>query len=358
MSKYWSKAIKNIEPYTPGEQPRGRKFIKLNTNENPYPPSPLVIEAIKEAANDNLRLYPDPYGEVLRTTIAGYYNLKSDQVFVGNGSDEVLAFTYLAFFNPQEPILFPDVTYSFYPVYSSLFRIGYELIPLNEDFTIPVEMFKKKNGGIIFPNPNAPTGIYLDCQGIEDILKNNLEKVVVIDEAYIDFGGESALKLLDKYPNLLLIRTLSKARSLAGMRIGFALGHEDLIEGLNRVKSSFNSYTLDRLALTAAEASFQDEAYFQETRDKIIKTRERVFQQLVKMGFKVIPSMSNFLFISHPTVPAVTIFQELRAKGILVRHFDKPRVENYLRVSIGSDEEMEAFLQAAASILHDLAIKR
>ena len=345
MSQYWSRAIKNIEPYTPGEQPQGRKFIKLNTNENPYPPSPLVIEAIKRATNDSLRLYPDPYAEELRTTIAGYYGLNNDQVFVGNGSDELLAFAFLAFFDPEEHILFPDVTYSFYPVYSALFRINYELIPLNDDFTIPVQMFEKKNGGVIFPNPNAPTGICLDCREIETILENNMKNVVVVDEAYIDFGGESALKLLGKYRNLLIIRTLSKSRSLAGMRIGFALAHKDLIEGLDRVKSSFNSYTLDRLALAAAKASFEDEAYFQETRSKIIKTREKVLRRLIDLNFRVIPSKANFLFISHPAVPAVAIYQELKARGILVRHFNKPRIDNFLRVSIGSDEEMDAFLR-------------
>ena len=351
MSKYWNELIKNLEPYTPGEQPQDKKYIKLNTNENPYPPSPKVIESIKQIANESLRLYPDPNCVELRTAVALYYNLKKEQVFVGNGSDEVLAFSFQTFFSSKKHILFPDITYSFYPVYCNLFNIDYKLISLDDEFTVPLEKFLEDNGGIIIPNPNAPTGRYLSIKFIEEILKNNLDSVVIIDEAYIDFGGESAVGLIHEYPNLLVVQTFSKSRSLAGLRVGFALGHEDLIEGLNRIKNSFNSYTLDRIALAGSIQAIKDEAYFQETRLKIINTRERVSKRLNEIGFKVIDSKANFIFISHSLFHASMLFQKLREKGILVRYFNKPRIDNFLRVSIGTDDEMNSFLKVIEEII-------
>lgn len=351
MSKYWSEAIRNIEPYIPGEQPMDKKYIKLNTNENPYPPSARVIEAIKQASNESLRLYPDPDCNELREAIAKYYKIKKEEVFIGNGSDELLAFSFLAFFSPDNPILFPDITYSFYPVFSALFNIDYKLVPLDEKFAIPLEMFFEQNGGIIFPNPNAPTGRYLALDAIEKILRNNINRVVIIDEAYIDFGGESAVGFIQRYPNLLILQTLSKSRSLAGLRVGFALGHEKLIEGLNRVKNSINSYTLDRIALIGAREAFNDDTYFQETRSKVISTRENVSKKLKELGFNVITSKANFIFISHPIWHATNLYQQLREKYIFVRYFKKPRIDNYLRVSIGTDEEMKYFLKAIEDII-------
>lgn len=350
MSKYWSEIVKHIEPYVPGEQPKDRRYIKLNTNENPYPPSPKVINAIQEASNESLRLYPDPCCDALRSAIGKYFGLEKKQVFVGNGSDELLAFSFIAYFNPGNPILFPDITYSFYPVYSNLFNIDYITIPLDEEFEIPIRGFLRENGGIIIPNPNAPTGKCLSINSVKKILDGNMESVVIIDEAYIDFGGESSARLVKEYPNLLVIQTLSKSRSLAGLRVGFALGHEDLIEGIDRVKNSINSYTLDRLAIAGALAAIEDEAYFKETSKRIIITREQTSRELKKIGFKVIESKANFIFISHPLFPAKDIFQNLRDRGILVRYFNKPRIDNFLRVTIGTDEEMREFLKAVKEI--------
>ncbi|MCX7749405.1 MAG: histidinol-phosphate transaminase [Clostridia bacterium] len=351
MSKYWSEITKSITPYVPGEQPRDKKYIKINTNESPYPPSPKVIEAIKEADDENLKLYPDPTVSGLRETVAQYYNLDKDQVFVGNGSDEILAFSYMAFFNPGKPVLFADITYSFYDVYAALFKIDYRLIPLDEEFNLPLEEFFQENGGVLICNPNAPTGKYIPVEEIQRILNKNMDQVVIVDEAYIDFGGESSIKLIQNYPNLLVIQTLSKSRSLAGLRVGFALGHKDLIEGLDRIKNSFNSYTLDRLAMAGADAAMKDQAYFEETRNKIIKTRETLSQKLKEIGFKVLDSKANFIFISHPDIEAYNIFQGLREKGVLVRYFNKPRIKNYLRVSIGTDEEMEVFYKGVKEII-------
>ncbi len=355
MSKYWNENTKNLEPYVPGEQPKDKQYIKLNTNENPYPPSAKVIAAIKNAANEDLRLYPDPCCEELRQTIAGYYNLTAEQVFVGNGSDEILAFSFAAFFDPGEAaILFPDITYNFYPVYADLYRLKYKLIPVDNEFTIPVERFFIQNGGIILPNPNAPTAKYLPISRIKEIVEYNCrysERIVIIDEAYIDFGGESAVELLNDYPNLLVIQTLSKSRSLAGLRIGFALGHKDLIEGLETIKSSINSYTLDRLAIIGAIEAFKDEEYFQEIRRKIITTREYVTKELTAIGFHVIDSRANFIFISHSQIYAGELYQKLREKGVLVRYFNKPRIDNFLRISIGSEGEMGSFLRILKEIL-------
>jgi histidinol-phosphate aminotransferase len=351
MSKYWSEVTKRISPYVPGEQPKDKKYIKLNTNENPYPPSPKAIEAIKASADSDLRLYSDPEGEVLRESLAEYYGFNKEQIFIGNGSDEILAFSFLTFFNPGKKILYPDITYSFYDVYSKLFNIDYEHIFLNEDFSIPVEQFLKENGGVIFPNPNAPTGKYLSRSDVKKIIENNPESVVIVDEAYIDFGGESALKYVNEYPNLLVIQTFSKSRSLAGLRVAFAIGQKDLIEGLNRVKNSINSYTLDRLAIAGGSVAVKDKEYFKENVAKVIETRERISAELENIGFNVVQSMANFVFISHKKFKAEYIFNELKKRGVLVRFFNKPRIDNYLRVSIGSDDEMNEFLQKIKQIV-------
>jgi histidinol-phosphate aminotransferase len=346
LSRFWSERVRQSDPYIPGEQPKNQaNIIKLNTNENPYPPSPKVLEAIRQATDDKLRLYPSPTVDELRRTIADKYNLNKEQIFIGNGSDEVLAFSFMAFFNPEERILFPDVTYSFYPVYAKLFDISYKLVSVNNDFTIPIEKFFNAEGGVIFPNPNAPTGIALSLNQIEKILQHNPNKVVIIDEAYVDFGAESACKLIDQYDNLLVIQTLSKSRSLAGIRVGFALGNEQLIEGLNRIKNSINSYTIDRLAFAGAKAAFEDEDYFQETIKKIVDTREQTVLELTKLGFQVIHSQSNFVFASHPEMDAESLYLKLKDKNILIRYFNKPKIDQYVRITIGLPKEMEMLLQ-------------
>lgn len=345
MSIFWSELTQKLDPYVPGEQPKDRKYIKLNTNENPYGPSPRVLEAIRQAADDSLRLYPDPTCDALLTAASEYYGVSKSRIFAGNGSDEVLAFAFMAFFDPGKPVLFPDITYSFYPVYASLFNLDYRLIPLEEDFSIPVEQLCHSEGGVILANPNAPTGKYLDLADVRRILENNPSRVVLVDEAYIEFGGESAVSLVDQYPNLLVVQTLSKSHGLAGMRIGFAIGQEELIDGINRVKNSFNSYTLDRLALAAGVEALRDKEYARTSWQKVMATRDRVTEGLKGMGFQVIDSMANFIFISHPQIKAAELFKELRDKGVLVRYFNKPRLDNRLRVSIGTDEEMEAFLR-------------
>ncbi|MCY6356268.1 histidinol-phosphate transaminase [Clostridium sp. ZS2-4] len=355
MSKYWSEITKNIEPYVCGEQPKDKKYIKLNTNENPYPPSPKVIEAIKNAANGDLRLYPDPNCDELRGVIAEYYNLNKDQVFIGNGSDEVLAFSFLAFFNSDEDIIFPDISYSFYPVYADLYNINYKLAKLDEEFSIPVSEFMTDNGGVVIPNPNAPTGKYLEVDLIKKILDYNSDKVVIIDEAYIDFGGTSVVGLINDYPNLLVIQTLSKSRSLAGIRLGFALGQEELIEGLNRIKNSFNSYTIDRVAAVVGAEAIKDESYFKECVGKIINSREKVTEELIKLGFDVIPSKANFIFATHAVYSANELFTKLREKSVLVRYFNKERINNYLRITIGSDKEMDLFIERVEEIIKELS---
>ncbi|MBC2582833.1 histidinol-phosphate transaminase [Clostridium sp. DJ247] len=354
MSKYWSEITKSIEPYVCGEQPKDKKYVKLNTNENPYPPSPKVLEAIKNAANEDLRLYPDPNCDELSETIAKYYNLDRNQVFIGNGSDEVLAFSFLAFFNPSETIVFPDISYSFYPVYAGLYNIDYKLAKLKDDFSIPVDEFMIENGGVVIPNPNAPTAKYLDIASIKKILDYNSNKVVIIDEAYIDFGGTSVVSLIKDYPNLLVIQTLSKSRSLAGIRLGFALGQAELIDGLNRIKNSFNSYTIDRVASAAAVEAIKDEDYFKECVRRIIDTRESVTEKLTALGFNVIPSKANFIFAAHTVYPAQELFIRLREKGVLVRYFNKDRINNYLRISIGSEDEMEFFVEKVKEIIDEI----
>lgn len=354
MSKYWSEITKSIEPYVCGEQPKDKKYIKLNTNESPYPPSPKVLEAIKNAANGDLRLYPDPDCDEFRKAIAEYYNLSKDEIFIGNGSDEVLAFSFLTFFNTNETIIFPDISYSFYPVYAGLYNLNYRLARLENDFSIPVSEFAEKNGGVIIPNPNAPTGKCLDTDSIKRILNYNSNKVVIIDEAYIDFGGNSVVGLIKEYDNLLVVQTLSKSRSLAGIRVGFAMGNKELIQGLNRVKNSFNSYTIDRVAAAAAVAAIKDKEYFTQCVTNVINTRERIIKKLNSLGFNVVPSKANFIFITHKDYAASDLFTKLREKSVLVRYFNKERINNYLRVSIGSDEEMDFFIEKLQEIMDEI----
>ncbi|TYC57999.1 histidinol-phosphate transaminase [Marinobacter sp. BW6] len=350
MSKFWSPLVNDLVPYVPGEQPKMANLVKLNTNENPFGPSPKVIEAIKAELNDGLRLYPDPEGESLRQTIAEYHKVKPEQIFLGNGSDEVLAHIFFGLFQHGEPILFPDITYSFYPVYCGLYNIESRKISLTESFEINPDDFKQPNGGVIFPNPNAPTGRYLELQHVEEILAANSDRVVVVDEAYIDFGGESAITLVDKYPNLLVSQTLSKARSLAGLRVGFAVGHPDLIEALNRVKNSFNSYPLDRLALAGAKAAYEDEAWFRKCCDGVISERERVTAALEGLGFEVLPSKANFIFARHKDQPGEVLAKGLREQGIIVRHFNKPRISEFLRITIGTVEQNDALIGGLRSL--------
>ena len=351
MSQFWSPLAASLTPYVPGEQPKEKSYIKLNTNENPYPPSPKVLEAIASAANGDLRLYPDPTCDALVRAAAEHYGVAPQQIFVGNGSDEILAFAFAAFFDPAKPVLFPDITYSFYKVYAKLYGLRPKLIALDDSFDIPLEQFSGEHGGIIMPNPNAPTAKLLPLCDIRTLLNANPHQAVIIDEAYIDFGGESAVSLVDEYPQLLVIQTLSKSRSLAGLRVGFAIGSPELIDGLNRIKNSFNSYTLDKLALEGAVAALQDTAYFRETTDKIIRTRERVMAELREMDFIVTDSKANFVFVSHPKHAAKELFLKLREHGVLVRYFDSPRIDQYLRVSIGTEEEMNMFLKALKDII-------
>lgn len=351
MNRYWSKVVEQLSPYVPGEQPRIDRLVKLNTNENPYGPSPKVIEAIQAELDEQLRLYPDPTSSRLRDTVAEYYGIQAAQVFVGNGSDEVLAHVFQALLKHAKPILFPDISYSFYPVYCALYEIDYCCIPLAEDFSLQVKDYAQANGGIIFPNPNAPTGQLVSLVDIEWLLQHNTDSVVVIDEAYIDFGGESAVALIDRYPNLLIIQTLSKSRSLAGLRVGLAMGHVDLIEGLIRVKDSFNSYPVDRLALAGATAAFADKAWFETTRNKVIDSRQKLTVDLTRLGFDVPPSSANFVFARHPQRDAAELSAALRERGVIVRHFRQPRIEQYLRITIGTEEQNRALLSALQSIL-------
>ncbi|ASK61423.1 histidinol-phosphate transaminase [Virgibacillus phasianinus] len=344
MNKFWSSAVARTEPYVPGEQIEQEGLLKLNTNENPYPPSPKVVAAIQDELGRKLHRYPTPSVDRLREKIAEFNQLNPEQVFVGNGSDEVLAFSFMAFFEPGKTIRFPAVSYSFYPVYAKLFDIPYEEVPLNRDFSLAWDKFFQSDGGVIFPNPNAPTSLYLDNKHIIDIIENNPNNVVIVDEAYIDFAKESAVHLVNNYENLLVVQTMSKSRSLAGLRIGFAVGNPNLIEALNRVKNSFNSYTLDRLAIAGAEAAIMDVDYFHETTKKVIHTREWVTAELKKVGFTVLPSDTNFLFIRHYKINANEIYQMLKEQNILTRHFNRPSIESYLRITIGTDEDMTTLI--------------
>lgn len=347
--RLWEKNIRQVVPYVPGEQPAGDKIIKLNTNENPYPPAPGVKKVLADMEADRLRKYPDPTASVLVKELAAYYGLGEDQVFVGVGSDDVLAMSFLTFFNSDKPVLFPDVTYSFYKVWADLFKVPFETPALKEDFTIDTKDYAKENGGVIFPNPNAPTGVYMPLDQVEEILKANQDVVVIVDEAYVDFAGPSAMELLDKYENLLVVQTFSKSRSMAGMRIGFAMGHPDLIRALNDVKYSYNSYTMNLPSLLAGVEAVKDKSYFESTLAKIVATRERSKKCLAKLGFTFPDSRSNFIFASHKTVPAGKIFEALKKEQIYVRYFKTPGLDNSLRISIGTDEEMDAlfrFLEA------------
>lgn len=346
MSKFWSPFVKELVPYVPGEQPKLAKLVKLNTNENPYGPSPKVVAAIQAELNDTLRLYPDPNADRLKQTIAEYHGVKTAQVFVGNGSDEVLAHAFHALFQHGKPLLFPDVTYSFYPVYCGLYGIDFEALALDEQFQIRVEDYARPNGGIIFPNPNAPTGCLLPLEAIERLLQASPDSVVLVDEAYVDFGGETAISLVNRYPNLLVAQTLSKSRSLAGLRVGFAVGHEDLIEALERVKNSFNSYPLDRLALAGAVASFEDQAYFEQTCNAVIHSREKLVAELKTLGFDVLPSAANFIFARHPQRDGAELAAALREEGVIVRHFKQQRINQFLRISIGTEEQNQALVDA------------
>lgn len=340
----WEENVRRAVPYTPGEQPGSADIIKLNTNENPYPPAPSVTEAINKIAPKEYSLYPDPEISVLRESLAGYFGLKKEQVFVGVGSDDVLALCFLTFFNGGKPILFPDITYSFYDVWADLLRIPYQNIPLDHNFRICSADYGIPNGGIVFPNPNAPTGELESLSAIEHILQQNEDVIVIVDEAYIDFGGKSALALLDQYENLLVVQTFSKSRALAGMRIGYAFGSETLIRYLNDVKFSFNSYTMNQVTLAAGVAALKDETYFRKTIHKIIATRERMKEEFRKLGFVFGDSQSNFLFVTHPKVPAKELFEALKQEHIYVRYFAKPRIDNYLRITIGTDEQMDVLL--------------
>ncbi|MBD2835844.1 histidinol-phosphate transaminase [Pseudomonas sp. JM0905a] len=350
MSKFWSPFVKDLVPYVPGEQPKLAKLVKLNTNENPYGPSPKAIAAMQAEVGDNLRLYPDPNSDRLKQAVADYYGVQTNQVFVGNGSDEVLAHAFHGLFQHGKPLLFPDVTYSFYPVYCGLYGIPFEALPLDEQFQIRIEDYARPNGGIIFPNPNAPTGCLLALEAIERLLQVNPDTVVVVDEAYIDFGGETAISLVDRYPNLLVTQTLSKSRSLAGLRVGLAVGHPDLIEALERIKNSFNSYPLDRMAIVGAAVAFEDKAYFEETCRKVIDSREQLVAELGKLGFGVLPSAANFVFARHPQKDAAGIAAGLREQGVIVRHFKQERIAQFLRITIGTPEQNQALLDALGSL--------
>ncbi len=346
MKKLWSKRIQELEAYVPGEQPKDRRYIKLNTNENPYPPSPKAVAAMESAIGEAMRLYPDPECTELVEAIAKRYGIKKEQVFVGNGSDEVLAMCFPAFFDSDSAILFPDITYSFYPVYAELYQVPYTTVPLNDDFTVPVEAFLAPNGGVIIANPNAPTGIELPLEAIESIAAGNPDSVVIVDEAYVDFGGVSTLPLIEKYPNVLVVRTTSKSYSLAGLRVGWAMGDPNLIAALNTVKNSINSYTLDRVAIAGGAAAIEDEGYFNSCCEKVIATRERSIAALRELGFRCLPSATNFIFAEPEGISAEELFKKLRERGVLVRYFKKPRISSFLRISVGTDEEMEALVAA------------
>ncbi|UGQ29286.1 histidinol-phosphate transaminase [Acinetobacter calcoaceticus] len=346
--RFWSPEVRELEPYVPGEQPKIQNLLKLNTNENPYPPSPKVVEAVQAVLTqqaDALRLYPDPDATALKQAIAKQQNIDVSQVFVGNGSDEVLAHIFKAFFLQDEPILYPDITYSFYPVYSQFFGTKTKEIPLNENFEIEAKDYIQPNGGIVITNPNAPTSIAMGLADIEQILKANPDRVVVIDEAYVDFGAESAVDLVNRYENLVVCQTTSKSRSLAGLRVGFAIAQPHLIAALEAVKNSFNSYPIDRFAIAAAVASFEDQAYFEEQLQRVISSREKLVDDLTALGFKVLPSKANFIFASHSVHDAGQLAQQLREQGIIVRYFNKPRINQFLRITVGTDEQNMRLVQ-------------
>lgn len=352
MSQYWSSVVHGLTPYVPGEQPKMTNLVKLNTNENPYGPCPRALEAVREASSDLLRLYPDPGNDALRSVIANYYQLMPEQIFVGNGSDEVLAHAFHAFFQQALPIVFPDITYSFYPVYCALYGIRYQTVALDTHFSIVPELFCQPNGGIIFPNPNAPTGCWLTLQQIRILLERNTDSVVIVDEAYVDFGAESAVSLVNEFPQLLVVQTFSKSRALAGLRVGYAMGQASLIEALNRIKDSFNSYPIDRLASAGAIAAIEDEAYFQRTRQQVINNRNALTIAMQSLGFEVLPSAANFVFARHPDYDAMTLSTDLRQSGIVVRHFNQPeRIANFLRISVGDEQATRLLIEQLQSLI-------
>jgi len=355
MSRYWSPVVHRLTPYVPGEQPKLDNLIKLNTNEHPYGPSPRAIAAIRDAADDSLRLYPDPNADRLKTALAQRHGVTPAQVFVGNGSDEVLAHAFLGLLKQDDPLWFPDITYSFYPVYCGLYELAYKTIPLVEDYSLRPDDYlptaSGRAGAIIFANPNAPTGRLLALSDVERIVAGNPDAVVLVDEAYVDFGGESAIPLVEHYPNLLVVQTFSKSRSLAGLRVGFAVGHPELIEALERVKNSFNSYPLDRLALAGALASVEDEAHFRDSCDRVIASRSRLNGKLAGLGFEVLPSVANFVFARHPQRDAAALAAALRERAIIVRHFRAPRIDQFLRITIGTDAQCDALVAALGEIL-------
>lgn len=342
----WEKNVRKVDPYVPGEQPKEQGIIKLNTNENPYPPSKKVQKALEETNWEKFRLYPDPAIESLVCAIAEYYGVEKENVFVGVGSDDVIAMSFMTFFNSDKPILFPDITYSFYDVWADMLKIPYEVQALDENFHIIKEDYMKENGGIIFPNPNAPTGIFEELSMVEEIIAKNPASVVIVDEAYVDFGGKSAISLLEKYDNLLVVQTYSKSRSMAGMRIGFAIGNKELIKYLNDVKYSFNSYTMNETAIRFGVAAIEDKTYFEETVKKIIATREWTKKELTRLGFTFPDSQANFIFAAHKSIPAEELQQALRREKIVVRYFKKPRIDNYLRITVGTQKEMEILIQS------------
>jgi len=350
-NEFWSDGIGSLEPYSPGEQPSIAQLIKLNTNENPYPPSPAVLSALRNAVNADLRLYPDPDGQALKQTIADMHGLAPANVFLGNGSDEVLAHAFRALLRHERPVLFPDVTYSFYPVYCALYGIAFEAVPLDDAFQVKVSDYARPNGGIVLPNPNAPTGMAIGLSQLRSLLEQCPRSVVVIDEAYVDFGAESAVSLVKHHPNLLVVQTLSKSRSLAGLRVGFAIGHHGLVEALDRVKGCFNSYPLDRLALAGAEAALRDAGHFEAARAQVIASRDGLASELAALGFEVLPSKANFLFVRHASHRAKDVQQALRQRRILVRHLAGPRIDEFLRISIGSAEDCRALVRALREIL-------
>ncbi|HOB60548.1 MAG TPA: histidinol-phosphate transaminase [Candidatus Competibacteraceae bacterium] len=350
-NRYWSPVVHRLTPYVPGEQPKLDNLVKLNTNENPYGPSPRVLEAIQAELSDALRLYPDPNADRLKHAIADYYGITPAQVFTGNGSDEVLAHLFHGLFQHPAPLLFPDITYSFYPVYCGLYGIDYETVPLAADFSLRVADYLRPNGGIIFANPNAPTGCLLPLTDIDWLLQRNQDSVIAIDEAYIDFGGDSAITLVNRYPNLLVTQTLSKSRSLAGLRVGLAVGHPQLIEALERIKNSFNSYPLDRLAIAGAVAAFADRAYFERTCQAVIASRAELVTALTVLGFEVLPSAANFVFARHRHRDAAALATALRQRSVIVRHFRQPRIEQFLRITVGAPEQNAALIAALGQIL-------
>lgn len=354
MSREWTKNLRNIKPYVPGEQSKDKDIVKINANENPYPPSPKAIEALKSFDTNKLRFYPSANSTKLKEAIAKYYKVDVSNVFVGNGSDDVLAVAFQSFFNSEKPIVYPDLTYSFYPVWCSLFGIEYKNYPVGDDFRINPEDYKEKNGGVVIPNPNAPTSLGEGLDFVEKILNYNQDSVVIIDEAYVDFGGTSSIPLIDKYENLLVTGTFSKSRSLAGLRIGFAIGSKALIDVMEAVKNSYNSYTVDSLSIEMGAASIEDDEYFKSTCQKVIKTRERVTLELEKLGFDVLDSQTNFIFATHNEHNMKSLFEYLKTQKVFIRYFSLPRIENYVRITIGTNEEMDIFLEKTKEfILND-----